>query len=1070
MNQKELWQQKLIMLIHDPPGKMIFLRTGKHEVIAKAIFQRITGVALKYYNREPDRAQAGADRPIASPPTRTKGQSPIAVGWPHRPVITHPLGSSKLGSTNIHFDPAALPRSREDARELVEDLYEHYAPDQEGEDRGAEEGEREAAAIAGADLWGSADKLQEAFLWLWRTRPELIPEAIPRAIWQHQPADSRVPNHSLWDHLRLTSSLAFIKNKSKKSLEGPKMPWLLAFSIGPVQHFIRQSRTGTDLWTSSMILSDLMWHAMSPFVEQYGPESIVYPDLCKNPRADVWLAQQDKEKGWNVLRDEDKDPCSYAGIFPNTFVVLLPKGGEGEEALRPLQEMAKKAQERAEKRWIQLTEVAYRYWEKQAERQRIDFSAYRIVWDRQIRNVFFKIWSASAWPMFEPVKDPEALDVQSSLPAQTPLPKQPSAEDREAVERWRARHTPWIEESAFALYAQARSVYAKTNQTMHQLQRGFDYALIHHALFTRHALRKEEASGAVLLDEVGEKCTMCGDRQALGLAPEHRNSTVDVQRDNVRNVWKKLDPVGEGAERLCAVCAVKRVLVRAGVDDQGKAVGLTEAWAGPNTPMSEVLDRDGELRVPFPSTATLAAQRFLCQVVKEPKLQGAIAEVVNRARRAGLPRTTFVRALPSLATCGAHGVAREFLEYEAESVVFPETLDTLARRAGESEEGKKKAKALDDLKTAIDDLRRKARAANVPEPNDQIAVIAIDGDSIRKILLGTNIGATWRDVLHPKVLEAMETNETTIKAGWPDLLKQPRLMGPSTHAFINRVLAAFAHTVVPWVIEQEFSGRLIYAGGDDVLALAPASEALPIANRLSKLYRAAWVADTQPDTKPWEWRKLTFTKPLKAPRERFKIIPLSKTQEPITWPAFSDYPDAALLPMMGEGQTISAGVALGHYKSPLGGLIQAAREEQKKAKSGGQKGKLSARRLSRSGEKAVLRARFDEYEHIRSTLDALRDGKLASRLPYKLREVEPAVLAAWRSAGTVDERAEAFARAIFREQAGRDHEGAFALWRAGLKEALSALQTSDEPALHSGAEGGLSVCRYLASLPREEDQ
>lgn len=776
MNQKQLWQQKLIMLIHDPPGKMIFLRTGGHEGIAKGIFQRITGVALKYYNREPDRAQAGADRPIASPPTRTKDQSPIGVSWPHHPVVTHPLGASKLGNTNIHVDPAALPKSKEEARGLIEDLHEHYALADESEDSEAEEGEREAASAAGHDLWENTDKLREVCLWLWRTRPELIPEAIPRAIWQHQPADTRVPNHSLWDHLRLTSSLAFIKKTPKKQLEGAQMPWLLAFSIGPVQHFIRQSRTGTDLWTSSMILSDLMWHAMSPFVEQYGPESIVYPDLCKNPRADVWLAQQDKKNGWSVLRGEDNNPCSYAGIFPNTFVVLLPKGGEGEEALRPLHEMAKDAQARAEARWIELTEIAYRYWEKQARRRDVDFSAYREVWDRQIQNVFFKIWSASAWPMFEAVKDPDALAVQNSLPAQTPLARRPTAEDQKAVAEWRARHTPWIDEEAFARYAQARLVFAKTNMNMHQVQRGFDYALIHHALFTRHALRKEEASGAVLLNEVGEKCTLCGERQALGLAPRHDTSTVDVQRESVREVWAKLDPNSEGgAERLCAVCAVKRVLVRAGVDDQGKPVGLTDAWAGPDTPMSEVLDRDGELRVPFPSTATLAAQRFLCQVVKEPKLRGAIAEAVNQARRAGLPHTTFLRALPSLATCGAQGVAREFLEYDAESMVFPETLDTLARRAGEGEEGKRKAKALNDLKRAIRDLHKAASAADISPPNDQIAVIAIDGDSIRKILLGTQIGATWRDVLHPKVVEAMAGNKTTMEAGWPDLLKQTRL-------------------------------------------------------------------------------------------------------------------------------------------------------------------------------------------------------------------------------------------------------------------------------------------------------
>ncbi|MEZ5352293.1 MAG: hypothetical protein R2762_06615 [Bryobacteraceae bacterium] len=81
------------------------------------------------------------------------------------------------------------------------------------------------------------------------------------------------------------------------------------------------------------------------------------------------------------------------------------------------------------------------------------------------------------------------------------------------------------------------------------------------------------------------------------------------------------------------------------------------------------------------------------------------------------------------------------------------------------------------------------------------------------------------------------------QAGWLDLLDAKRLIGPSLHAFISAALANFSHRIVPWVVEREFSGRLIYAGGDDVLCLAPAADALPWPPGFNS-FSAAWVVDT----------------------------------------------------------------------------------------------------------------------------------------------------------------------------------------------------------------------------------
>lgn len=1190
MSTLDFWRQKLVQLLHDPPGKAFFLRPGSggHKAVSQRLFEEISGVPLKYVRPAPDYVAAGADRPVVSPP---KGSKPIRVDWVTHPVLTHPLASGEHGPHAIDFRSVDRPRSHAQTQALVgsidttlDQVLARHAESEEGGDedeiegRSDEETERKVleseARLATLPIWNNEGALREACLQLWRRWPSSAPPDLVDTLWEHQPADSRAPDHSLWDHLRVTSALAFLgtRKRGTRDREAATMPWLLAFSLGPVQRFIAQSRRSSDLWTSSMLLSDLIWHAMVPFVERYGPEAIVYPDLRGNPRADLWLWEQREANGGKGVLPSGANPCSYAGIFPNTFIALVPRGGEG--GFERLERVAEAARQRVRDRWNQLAELAKRYFLDQARRRGESLTASESVafertWERQHQEVLFTAWSAAAWPGIEPVGDPEALAIRQALPAQAPPPAL-SPSDEQALQAWRARHTPWIPSEAFARYATARHVYARTNKGIHQLERGFDYPLIHHALHVRHGLRKAEAQGGGIAAEAGEKCTLCGVRQALGLPDGSEGRHVDSQRAALREFWKRLDRDSEGgAERLCAVCTMKRVLIRAGVDrskpETSRMAGLTAAWAGPETAMAEVLDEDDQLRVPFPSTATVATQAYLCAVATHPDLRAEVSEVVRCCRAARLARTTFVRALRSLAEAEreADSIGQEFLEYEAERTVFPEAVASAERRTEtrpdasdvrdrqgkpiDVEQLRQLRKAVADLRQAAVELgRREPARATRMAPGTQVALIALDGDGVTKLLLGKEVGARWRDVIHPRAVEAMEGEDgkegdaTTRAAGWPDLLGQARLMGPSTHAFVNRVLASFAHTIVPWVVEREFSGRLIYAGGDDVLALAPAGEALDIAARLAQLYSAAWVIDTRPSEEPWGWRQrnASFSQDARA-ADRFVVvapgdsplpwpIPAERTHAPVAlWIEASARRSGApvtgrLLPMMGAGQTLSAGIAIGHYKTSLGALVKAAWGERDRAKgeppdgpeagAGTNRNAFSICRFTRGGEKARLQLAWGErgarpekalagYVCARRVIDAFRAGDLPGRVPYKLREVEEAVLAAWRSeqeAPGCDARHDPehaacpcerpvcrvrrFARALFATQVGAPEgakQAAFELWWSGLCSALGTGTKAKRPAEdgqdeHSrsrglGSEQGLAVCRFLGTLAGAEE-
>ena len=78
----------------------------------------------------------------------------------------------------------------------------------------------------------------------WRFGPEpklAAPEL--GELWRLLPADTRVPDHSIWSHLDIVSALA----GAMQDAELASAPALLSMSFGPVQGFIAQARSTSDL-------------------------------------------------------------------------------------------------------------------------------------------------------------------------------------------------------------------------------------------------------------------------------------------------------------------------------------------------------------------------------------------------------------------------------------------------------------------------------------------------------------------------------------------------------------------------------------------------------------------------------------------------------------------------------------------------------------------------------------------------------------------------------------------------------------------------------------------------------
>ncbi len=1097
MDSLLFWKYKLIQFFHDPPGKPYssWPGSGGHLQVAKELFEAYTKEPLKYYSLRSDWAAAGADRPVVTP-KRGKGISPLQVAWYNDPVITHPLSAGfrlDLRPKDIKGEPVA------DAKVKADVLDDQMS--------GLEE------IAKGFGDWNNEEDLEKGFYRLWRLyREKLIFRKISLKdqkitadhLWAEMPADTRCPDHSIWDHLRITTALCFMGKKRYDKPEDDDSPWLFRFSIGPVQQFIQQSRTSRDLWLGSFLLADLAWHAMLPLVRQYGPDSIIYPDLRGNPRVDVWLAYTYND----ALPSYLENPGTFAAMLPGTFVAVLPRGKKDKGHLRPIEEMAKAAQRGFKERWQELADSVRDWLEGVANQEN---TSWQDTWNRQHETPpLYAIWTAIPWMRAEmPVDpasgkerppDPKAMRGRA-LPAQEPGFRRPMPglePDIRAFKERAGRLAPWMPLETWARYELAREVFIRTNPRFTTMERGFDYAPTHHQLVVRHGLRKQNAPDPISKDsEPGEKCTLCGLRTALGGETDRDNVYLDSARQAARRFWsnKELDPEESGAERLCAICAMKRFLVKAGQDAKEKEISdINKIWAGPFARFDEVADKDNEVRVPFPSTSTIAAQKTLELLASNKDFSKELKDVVRAHENAGLPRTSFPRSLPRLAAVfrKAGPTEKEFLMREAQDLLFPNAVRAMA----DSWRGKdnEKADRLERLYKKARKLRKALIDNKKGQPNTRIAIICLDGDNMGRLITGEadTIEAAWKDVLHPDAVEKIRKNKYLLQAGWLDLLEHKRLVGPSLHAFINRALANFSHRIVPWVVEQEFSGRLIYSGGDDVLCIVPADEAMDMSARLMQLFSAAWVIDTDYKADAWEWRRpdwpgdydqekarTRFQIPLKPekqghdpairlPADPEKLEPHVAGQDDGYRP--SEGADGVLLPMLGMGCSLSAGIAYGHFKTPMGTLLAQARHLlDHVAKEQGGRACIGIGHFSRNGPKTEFampwnhgRERFGGVEGLNKVIKGFRDNRLPKRLPYKLRETIPFIKAAGQIENGQRQRLLTgfFENALGKKIIEEPHRSAFALWKQGIDL---------NPGNPERAADGLLICRYLAGMEEEEN-
>lgn len=401
------------------------------------------------------------------------------------------------------------------------------------------------------------------------------------------------------------------------------------------------------------------------------------------------------------------------------------------------------------------------------------------------------------------------------------------------------------------------------------------------------------------MSEAGFKCSITGEHEALH--PPSQESYRDVQRywKDIQRRQHNLALISDG-EQLCALSVVKRIAHEANPD------------LAPETR--------------FPSTSSLASARFRAGVIERWKqLHTTVHAYLNALEalfehfgrdkrdlyfhRKGIlnpEHYPFIEQIiehDSLSKDEDDQLLLRFMSLDGDFFyddVFQQRTIAAYMRLEQSDKLERNPEPLGNARNALSDLLKTAKDVGIPKPSSYLALLSMDGDSV-----GAHV-------------------ETFSQA--------------DQHTAFSTNLARFAREKVHYEVESKVPGRVIYSGGDDVLALLPCTDVLAVADDIRKEFQ-----------------------------QEFTL-------------------------------TMSAGIAIVHRTYPLQGAVHAAKQAQHHAKSLPGKDAFAIQFLKRSGEPQSGGMKWVEsYTVIPVVMDVVRrmmakPKEISLQLPYEMEHLNYALV------------------------------------------------------------------------------
>jgi len=826
------YTKKLAAWLHDPAEKQLVLMRDPegHEGGTSRRLRHALEITSKGFDKRADHLAAAADRPNwPRGDDARKYPAFEAVRFTRDPELIHPLSGERL-------KPGILEQNIgvDQIKAVSQSHFESLIQDDD-------------------------DDLRKTFLAYWRFGPEAGKDASELGVlWPMLPADSRVPDHSIWSHV---DTVAAIHTALVGDEQGPDQPALLVMSFGPVQSFIGQARSTSDLWAGSHLLSNLVWEAMKPIVKHLGPDVMVFPALRGVPVADQWLmsdeAGGDAFKplfaaiGSELLSNHNDTNPLFAASLPNKFMAIVPSrqaAALAEEAIKAVRLAAKIWALAAAQRAFGEANVAV-----------TDTTRAQI--DRQLEGFPEAAWAAANWPVDgDGCKDLDAATARlhRALDGIHPELKQHGIFDPKV---WRVLSKE--------LKLEGLNFWAPNTGILYPAV----YELAERSLNAAKATR-----GFSPVLEHGHRCTLTGEAEWLTddrvLLGQNRTDRAAL------SVWAKLAKAKKSwvkpGEHLGAIATLKRMWPILFADrvaeltggDVRRFVVSTHALALSTTLERLALERTNEQQA---ALATLALQSGDFDPVTLPH------SLLRTLRKAFTPtEVQTLRRIPSM------------LE--------------------DADDGLDEPQLNASLKTLFADAR----------PEAYYALILMDGDRMGGWLAGNEdeYKLAYRETWHSKVLSEMdmyERRDPQLKA----YLNGKRPVSPGRHVAISQALNDFSTRLARHVVEECCKGKLLYAGGDDVLALVAVDDLFDCMQLLRLAY-----SGVAPDENMGLSANIGALRPGGSGRQAKLLLDRGFALL-----------DGRLMTMMGHKATASMGAVVAHHSAPLGSVLRELRAAESRAKN-----------------------------------------------------------------------------------------------------------------------------------------
>jgi len=746
---------------------------------------------------------------------------------------------------------------------------------------------------------GQIDSKQQ-FWWLWRC----LPQAISQQLGDESllmPAATVLPDASVWSHASLTAALAGAltgyERPSQPALT-TSHPYLATFSFTPIQELIKASRKMRDFWAGSWVLHYLSAKICWKLAQIYGPDCLIYPSLYQQPLIDHWLLEEVQKRKWQSFTSWVEQPSDRALLtagFPNVIVALLPKA----EVRKAMQT----ARQTLMDEWSRTTPSA----ENSSIGHLVFQELERRRWMPKLRetNKTWSSWLEAQWQTYWtalPVGI-EGVDlVNKAIPETQANVLKKWSEQLNHVCNLKDKPEQLQEELFLPQETQfIQAVYQKDPSVSVNVGSWWPYIFdqLRFAATSGKSCRVWKLPTAFV-----PRSTISGFGPVVCPNPEQHHLT---ERDT-DECWQRHAGLFDGIEELNATETLKRGLHKVlprmlfPKEPHRWTERLPESYPDLSSGVA------GWLR-----THPENIDYFLnaCEDIKKN-----FDWTINPQEPNDEPPATLPWGIP--------WVAQHYPQWPNSRILNAgwviDDFQPTNPKPGElfTRDAQKRIRQA-ELRQVEARIAKHFPPGN--NPTDWYVLAAGDGDGMSQWLKGERL-KDYQDYMPaaPERSDLADPETQSIHDTFDVFKTLKKRMGPSTHNALSRALLDFSNQLVPYLTEQRYAGRLIYSGGDDVLAYTNLWEWDSWLWDIRQCFRGADDPSQNPADRfrsegdYWQWDSL------EPPEEaEGKLHPRFTIKRPLF--------------TMGHQATLSFGIVIAHHSVPLAIALENLWAAEEKAKA-----------------------------------------------------------------------------------------------------------------------------------------